>query len=384
MRIEAPTLHIGDGRARLETRVVSDGAPDTLWYSVPERFRDLLSASLDGQLVGLLVPAMARGENITVAGTLSEQLYYNLRALQGLLGEIMPFLKKVEVHPASLSAERTAARGVAMGFSGGIDSFSALIDHHYADVPEGFRITHLLCNNVGAYEGGETNFRRRFDRLRGLPERLNLPFVDVNSNLGAFYDARLHFQQTNTPRNASVALLLGGGIRRFLYASAYHFRDIFVSAYHTTARTDLISLPLVSTESTDCMSVGSEYTRLQKTLKVAELPDSYDFLDVCTKSWPTKNCGCCVKCTRTALTFELAGRLQCYERVFDMAAWRRARSGYIGRVFHDDYPLTREIADFARQVGLQRSAYSMLYGVAWRTKEMVKRTVRPRRHGAPV
>jgi hypothetical protein len=374
MRIGKPELRIADGRAVIDTRIESDHLPKSLAFSAPASCRDLLSESSDAQLVALLIPAMARGEPISVAGTVSEKLIYSLAALQVLLREVMPFLHGVEIRPANISRERSDARGVATGFSGGIDSFCVLADHHYAPVAEGFRITHLLYNNVGSHDtGGEATFRRRHQRLLPLTDRLGLPLIDIDSNLDAFYGQRLGFQQTHTARNAAVALLLGAGIGRFMYASAYRFGDVSISAWHDTAPTDLITLPMLSTESTQCFSVGSEYTRVEKTLKVAELPDSHDFLDVCTKTWTEKNCGCCPKCNRTLITLQIAGRMQDYERVFDLAAYRKVSSGYLGRVFMATDPFSREIARFAEAARFPRSAYSRLYGAAWRTKESLKR-----------
>lgn len=374
MHIGEPGLRFANGRAIVETRIDSDAKPKMLWYSVPERFRDLLNPSSDSPLVALLIPAMAKGEDIHLRGAVSEKLFYRLAALQRLLQTIMPFLKQVRVHPGGLSTRRTGSTGVATGFSGGIDSFSVLADHHYATVPDGFRITHLLYNNVGSHdEGGQTTFRRRYGRLLPLAERLGLPFVDIDSNLDEFYPGRIHFEQTHTLRNASVALLLGGGIGRFMYASAFRFRDISIAPSSTTAPTDLISLPMLSTESTECFSVGSEYSRVEKTVRVADLTDSYDFLDVCTKTWTPVNCGNCPKCKRTLLTLELAGKLQAYERVFDLASYRKVRSGYLGRVFNARDEFSVELVEFARAAGLKRDAYSRLYGAAWKLKESAKR-----------
>ncbi len=379
MRIGKPRLRLADGQAVLETDIVSDHVAKTLWFSAPKRFRDLLADSSDSQLVALLIPAMIDAEPISLDGSVSEKLYYSLRGLQDLLLEVMPFLKKIDIRPNELVFERTGASGVATGFSGGIDSFCVLADHHYAKVPEGFRITHLLCNNVGSHDaGGEATFRRRYERLLPLTERLGLPLIDVNSNLDTFYGGRLNFQQTHTLRNAAVPLLFGAGIRRFMYASAHNFRDVAVSRHHDTAPSDLISLPMLSTESTECFSVGSEYSRVEKTLKVAELTDSYDFLDVCNRTWTEKNCGSCPKCKRTLLTLEIAGELQRYERVFDLAAYQKVRSGYLGRVFNATDPFSREIVEFAQRVGFPRDAYSRLYGAAWKTKESMKRLTRLR------
>ena len=310
MKLGKPVLRADDGRVAYEVNVDSGGADTKLWYSVASRFEHLVAATSDCALVAMLIPAMARGEDLRIAGTISERLYYNLDTLQAVLVEVMPQLRRIRVHAADVDSGGARAEGVATGFSGGIDSFSVLMDHYYAEVPRTFKVTHLLSNNVGSHDrGGEALFRRRFERLLPLAERLGLPFVDVNSNLDEFYT--LNHQQTHTARNASVALLLGRGIGRFLYASTYRFRDTFIAPYHDSAASELVTLPLLSTERTECFSVGSEYSRVQKTLLVAELADATDFLDVCVMNPPgPRNCSVCPKCKRTLFTLELAGKLE--------------------------------------------------------------------------
>ncbi|MEM9246786.1 MAG: hypothetical protein AAGA67_13760, partial [Cyanobacteria bacterium P01_F01_bin.153] len=59
--------------------------------SFPEQHGDLVSDRADGALAALLFPAMARGEDIHIEGTLSERLYYNLSGrCQALLRSLDP------------------------------------------------------------------------------------------------------------------------------------------------------------------------------------------------------------------------------------------------------------------------------------------------------
>ena len=372
MKLGKPVLRAKKGRVAYEVSVGTQEASRTLWYSVPSRFEHLIAATSDCALVALLVPAMARGEDLHVAGTVSEKLYYNLDTLQAILVEVMPLLREIRVHPEDVDSSGVRAEGVATGFSGGVDSFSALADHYYLEVLPTFKITHLLSNNVGSHErGGEALFRRRFERLLPLAERLGLPFVDVNSNLDEFYT--MNHQQTHTTRNASVALLLGCGIGRFLYASTYRFRDAFVGPYHDSAASELVTLPLLSTERTECFSVGSQYSRVQKTLHVAELADARDFLDVCMMNAPGTNCSVCPKCKRTLFTLELAGKLDRFEKVFDLAAYKKARQRYIGRaLFLENDPFSREIAEFAAEVKFKPPLSSRLFAEAVRARDWVR------------
>ncbi|MHC4178467.1 MAG: hypothetical protein ACYSWU_13230, partial [Planctomycetota bacterium] len=80
-----------------------DGTP-TLWYALPLEFSDLVSDRSDAALVALLIPAMARGEDVYVDGTISETLYYNLsRSYQHVLRTIIPKLRHVKVFAADVA-----------------------------------------------------------------------------------------------------------------------------------------------------------------------------------------------------------------------------------------------------------------------------------------
>lgn len=350
MNIGVPEIVADGEQTTYRVSVESARKTDVLWYSVPESFGHLLTDSSDAALVGLLAPAMAQGESVTVEGEVSERLAYNVsQRLQRLLQHVMPFLHCVDVRLGqTCCAWPQRAPGVATGFSGGIDSYCVLADHFYSDVPQGFRITHLLFNNVGALWGGV--FNTKYNRLLALAEHLGLPLVGIDSNLSSFYDSTLHFQQTHTLRNASVALVLQGGIGRFMYASGYNYSQAWVGISHDTAHVDTILLPLLSTESLDAFSVGAEYTRVEKTLRVAEIEESHGTLDVCVGQNTSEytNCSICGKCLRTLATLDIAGHLEEYSSQFDMDAYRRRRYKYFATLLSSRDPLLREIVHFAR------------------------------------
>jgi hypothetical protein len=289
-----------------QVTVESPKGSSLLWYSVEDSFGDLLSRSCDAALVGLLIPAMARGEDIHIRGAISARLLYNISGpCQRLLCYVMPRLSPIRITADTLSPGQTPRpEGVATGFSGGVDSYCVLADNLGADTLPGFRITHLLFNNVGSHgKDNEQMFHARFEHLAPCAKRLGLPFVKVNSNLGSFFGKGLGFIKTHTFRNASVALLLQGGIGRYLYASAFNYQNVFVGRSRQIAYTDSISLPLLSTDTLDAFSAGSEYTRVEKTVRVADFPESYGSLDVCINSHQhgtVTNCSVCPKCPANA------------------------------------------------------------------------------------
>ena len=353
MKISSPEIVRENGEIVYRVRVETSAGPNTLWYSVPEQFADLITDSCDAPLAALLIPAMARGEDIHVAGKLSERLLYTLSGpYQRLMQHVIPALRQVRIHPAEIQSVIHKGSAVATGFSAGIDSFCVLADHYYSKVPAAFKVTHLLFNNVGSHgsgAGGERLFRARYARTAPVAAQIGLPLVRINSNVDTYYGKPLDFQRTHTPRNASVALLLQRGVGRYLYASTFDYTHAFVGATYDMAYCDAIALPLLSTEVLDALSVGSEYTRVEKTLRVAAATNSHNVLDVCTHPDRAGNCSECWKCMRTLLTLEIAGLLESYSASFDLDTYARRRNKYIREVLVSDEPLLREIVHFAKQ-----------------------------------
>ncbi|WP_139173696.1 hypothetical protein [Natrialba sp. SSL1] len=293
---------------------------------------------------------MDRDEDVHVKGSVSEELFFNLsHGYQELLKTVIPSLNSVEIHAENVEPVRDRASGVATGFSAGVDSYCVLADYYYNDPPSELTVTHLLYNNVGSHsDGGERLFRERFERLRPTAEEIGLPFISVNSNMDKFYN-RFSFQQTHTPRNTAVAMLLQGGIGTFLYGSTFDYENISVKPIYDMAYTDPIALPLLSTGGIDSRAVGSEYTRVEKTLNIAGLEDSHDSLDICVRTGSAENCSECWKCRRTLLTLEIAGLLDRYDNIFDMDTYRDGREYYMAEVLASYDPLLEEIVSFAER-----------------------------------
>jgi len=384
MIINKPELTHRNGYIQYCVQVRFLGERKALWYRLSEEYADLVSDRSDAPLVALLIPAMLRGEDIHLEGTISEKLFYNLSGpFQKVLKLIIPSLHFITIIPSEVQPALSRGEGVATGFSAGIDSFCVLADHHYADVPKGFKITHLFFNNVGSHGPGENGnrrlFQKRYARIRPTTEKIGLPFIAIDTNMDSFYQG-LDFQLTHTLRNASVALLLQRGIKRFLYASAYHYPNVFIGPSYEMAYSDTITLPLLSTETLDLISAGSEYTRVEKTLKVAKIADSYQTLDVCTEEDArTKiNCSTCFKCKRTMLTLEIVGELDQYRDVFDLDTYWRIRELYIAEVLCSKDPLLREIASFIKISGFKVPlssrlyAYTRLFLIAKRIKRVIR------------
>lgn len=340
-----------------------------LWFSVDERFADLLSDRADHVLVALLMPAMKDGRDLHVGGTVSDSLLHYANAdLQRLLRMEHPELHAIRVTADATAAPRRRAEGVATGFSGGVDSFATLAEYFWGeDVPQSLRVTHLLNNNVGAHgPDGAALWRARRAPLERIAADLDLPFVTVDSNLDEHYP-RIGFIESVTMRNAAVPHLLGAGIGHLHLASAIPFPYVRVDDTGRIAHIDTMLVPLLSTSAVTIASANSGLTRVQKTLLLIGRSEA-QHLDVCTDGDParTRNCSACAKCLRTMLTLEIAGHLDDFcPGVFSREAYAARRRGLIAAVLSSDDVYHREIRAYAAEVGWRWDAADRRRAAVW-------------------
>lgn len=355
LTITKPVISRAGDEVRISATLSGQSGQQEIWYSVNQAHADYLTAErADGFVLAALLAAMRTGEDIRVHGSLSEKLAYNINNYYSkILSIVNPGLRRVRVLADHLESGPVPGRqrGVATGFSGGIDSFCAVADHLFGDVPPGFRLTHLLFHNVGSHgEAGRALFRRRYEKLRPLAEQWGLPFIAVDSNLDEIL-GWVRFLRTHTLRNASAAMMLQGGIGRYLYSSGLQYSDCYVGDIYTCAYYDPVATPLLSSDGLECILTGAQYSRVEKTRIVSDVPASYFYLDVCINQESEKNCSVCQKCMRTMLTLDILGKLHHYEQVFNLDEYKKRRQWQMAKVLRADGTFAKEIASYAKEHG---------------------------------
>lgn len=358
----SPTLEAAEGRIEYRIDVEGFAGLRNLWFSAPQESASFVNARADAAGVAILMPAMAAGRDLVIEGPVTDELVWNLRGeVQEVLRGVRPELSLVGVEARNPLPAQEPATGVGTGYSAGIDSYATLARHHFsADVPDSLRVTHLLYNNVGSHghdDRGRALYRKRLELLRPNANSTGLPLIDVDTNIDEFYLAvGLAFQPSHTMRNAAVVHLLSGGIRHYLYASSVPFERVAVAAEIDVAFTDPILLPLLSTRSLTLRSSCSDLDRSAKTELVAEIPHTYERLDVCVASTDGTNCSECWKCHRTMLTLDIIGALDRYDKVFTTPQNPRWREDHIVHALTQNLPSSQSIVRL----------YDARIGIPWR------------------
>lgn len=370
--IGAPSVDYDARHARLSFPVDGLEGARILFFRVDREFSDFLCERSDAAVAALLVPAMLAGKDLDITGPVSAKLAQNVRkSMVPLLLKFFPSAERIDVLAGHQSAgdETPGGHAVLTGLSNGIDSLATVWDHLLdPETPESERITHFLFNSVGSHghsEDGtsETVFRERFRAVKSAADELRLPLIRTTSNLQAFYPTT-KFQMSHTLRNTAVALALQSRAKTFLYSSSYEYGEVAARPSMDIATMEVMVLPLMSSEGLECRSVGSAYTRIEKTRIASTMDLTRKHLDLCVTG--QDNCSTCWKCARTLLTLELLGRLDDYAHRFRLEKYRRIRAMFVGHVLavRRQDPYSREIVGFMDEIGYRPTLAERLLGRA--------------------
>lgn len=364
VRVSTPVFTHTDDRVRVTYPVEGLLAP-TLWFEVQAEYHEWLVTSMEAPVAALLAAAMHAEKSIHLEGAISPRFLWHVRnTVNPVVSRQLPFLRPVPIRAAAVApAVEAVGDAILTGFSCGVDSLSALQDHFESDAygPDN-RVTHLLFAHIGHHGyGAEVDLRaeQRWQRMQRGAAELGLPMLRVTSNTPEFYppeyNSRLAWAAALTLRNSAVPLLLQSGVRRFLFASSHSWQAVGAFATNDMTLADPILLPALSTERTELAAVGSEYTRVEKTRRIARMPLARTALDVCIMDGHG-NCTRCEKCLRTALTLELLGELPAFSARFDLTEYARRRDGFLAHVLAErDYDFLLEIQELIREQRLPMS-----------------------------
>jgi len=355
MKIYKPEIIENEENVKIQCYFEYLEGSDYLWYSLDKKYsKYLVTEKLDGFLLGLLILAMKKREDIYLDWPVSEKLYFNLTNYYiKILSTTAEELQPVKIIPSAFDKgdTYTCEKAVGTGFSGGVDSFCTIYERLFKeDIPESFKITHFVFNNVGSHgdfnmDRAQELFNERYEMLKSFPEGIGKDFIKIDSNLSDIL--KIKFEPTHTPRNLSVILLLQKLFNKFYYASAYCYTDCCIKFDSGCSASDPITLSLLSTETLDFIPEGSQYTRVEKTEIISDFELAQRYLNVCVNEG--ENCSVCFKCMRTILTLEILGKMEQFKKVFNFDKYYWAKCGYITSILKDSQnALGNEILELAK------------------------------------
>lgn len=299
-------VHIKNLRATTEgsvSRVCADvdGAP--LWFESADA---QLAASPEAFGCAMVPAAFAREADLIVDATVDETWTANVRAVQDVWRRWWGG-RHADVRAQSQEKRETPrAKGKALCFSGGVDSFYTLLRG-------GFGFDHLVL--VHGYDIELSDQRRMAAAeasLREIAAAVEAEAVVIRTNLREHPTfAEADWEKAHGGALVAVGHLLSDTVGLLVVSASYPY--CYDHPWGSHWDTD----PLWSSSALEIVHFGADQWRADKLRAIAEDDLVRRHLRVCWKNLSEHgNCGRCEKCIRTMLILAGAGQLADFP-VFD-------------------------------------------------------------------
>jgi hypothetical protein len=244
----------------------------------------------------------------------------------------------------------------ACAFSGGVDSYHALLEHPGADALwiAGFDTPVNLRESLA-------DMRTRLAIAAG---KLGRRLIAVETNAREWLDT-VDWTNAHGPLLAAAALFFEGEWNEFIVPSSY--RPGTSPRWGTHPALD----PLLSTESLRFTHESTPHSRLDKLARLVAEPAAHESLRVCWRQdLGLRNCGECEKCVRTMIGLDVLGVLPRFTTF--PARLARARVSGLTLRNHQARLFAREMAWGALRRG--RLGWTLAIGEAF-VRRAIRRTL---------
>jgi predicted PP-loop superfamily ATPase len=294
-------LRATPGELSFEARIGPE--PKRVWFRSPTP----MTPPADAALAACLMPAMRAGGTLTMTDPVSPRVLRGQRefgavqrawSLAREFGE--PPLREVEVlAPARELPPRQPTGRVAAFFSGGVDSWSTVLDNPDLTDLIFVRGVDLLPGHAGHVAVTEEVERR----LRGAAAELGLKLHVVETNVRELADPLIRWESYYTCPLYAAALCFEPLFDRVLFAG-----DTDYGTQDKRAGNRFVSR-LWSSEWIEIAEDGGRFSRMERVRQIADHPVAQKSLRVC---WENRdgayNCGECAKCLLVMASLEVLGK----------------------------------------------------------------------------
>jgi polysaccharide pyruvyl transferase WcaK-like protein len=302
-RHEISNLDLAPGALSFDATI--DGLRKRLWF----RTETEIEPGPEAALAACLLPAMRSGGTLTMDAPISPRVLRTQREFQAIQRAWslewdyfgIPPLREVDVVVPTYGAERRAPTGrVAAFFSGGVDSWAAVLDN-----PDLTDLIFVRGADIVESTHSEELAERVEARLGAAAAELGLQFHVVQTNLRELSDALLPWEANYGCALAAVALFIGRAFDRILIAGDSDY-EVQVK-FGANRMVD----QLWSTENLEIVDDGGRFSRMQKVERIASHPLVQKTLRICWRNpGDAYNCGHCRKCLTTMAALEAVDRLE--------------------------------------------------------------------------
>lgn len=326
--LNAPVIEIKESKCFISALLCDGNQEKELCYVIDTKYKNMLSISLEPFLFWGVLMAVKEKKDLFINGNIPKRLLYAIRHfLLNAFTKMGLYIPTIKINEDKIIDETPyTAKGVATGLSGGIDSFYTILEHTKGEL----LLTHLVEFFPTATSLDLRSHTMELNQETILDEwnnkvklELNLPIVKVYSNFTEY--CTFPFEQIHTFCNLSHALLLKGGISRYLYSTGHTLNQTKLD-FGDTSHYDLLIAQIVNSISFEMISYNPTVERIEKTAAIAQSKVVQKYLHVCVKREMGRgNCSCCFKCKRVMTQLDVIGRLNDFKETFDLDSYNKNR-----------------------------------------------------------
>ena len=349
MIINKPSIEVRGGNTYLISLIKNEvtNIEEEFYYSVPNEYGEYLCHdNADAFVVAMLIPALMSGQDIKIKAPISEMLFYKLEnSLIFLLSKVFD-RDIIKVFPDTIENFIFSPNAIATGFSGGVDSFTTVVQHTSETCPKSLRLTHLTLFNVGAYGNDEKKSQIAFEndaiRAKKVSRIMSINLVLLNSNISKAYEVK-EITHGNSPRAAmciiSGVLSLQKLFKLYLIASSNTVDKIKLDQWYQSSYESLVAY-FLSTPNNHIIIANSDINKVEKLKQISGNKLVQNNIYVCASDILNEkskiklekgfkpNCSECFKCLNTMVVLDILGCLEKYDNSFDLQKYRDRKTSY--------------------------------------------------------
>ena len=246
----------------------------------------------DAFVMAALVPAMKRGENLSIDDSVpvSRDLLDNLGLYQQIFGQWYPGLTRIQIIAENELQCSHPGNGSGCFFSGGVDSL-------YTVSKTAEELDHLVvCLGLDISIKEKQRWEKNLTFCRQFSRSCGLNLISITTNVKEHLDTK----EIDNHGAILVSTGIGIGLEKLFVPASHGYSDLFPCGSHP------VSDPLLSNGRTRVIHHGNVF-RTDKTRDIIDWPHGLDDLRVCNVH-SDYNCGKCEKCLRTMTALKLCNR----------------------------------------------------------------------------
>ncbi|MBQ5919177.1 MAG: hypothetical protein IIW92_11505 [Lachnospiraceae bacterium] len=221
------------------------------------------------------------------------------------------------------------------------------------------KLSHGIFLNMGIYGGYDSEMEKCLEKnSQEICKDVGIEFLLIKTNTCLDLYRGAHGPVVPSIMMGTI-LSLQKLFANYLYSVDFCAEEQFFDVVHA-ARYDWLNTLCFSTQNVRFWPIGLEATRMDKVKFLANYEFSQNHTAVCINSKANSmNCSTCAKCTETMVELDSVGKLELYDKVFDVKHYKKNIPYYMSYTFMKKWGKEEAATDSVREYRKRKIHFSL-------------------------